>query len=145
MSVVGLEEFPEEGGSVFAEFAIVGAEGGQEVGIDVEFARDFAVNEDRNHNLGSGFQGASEIAGVRGNIIDNQRFSAGGGRAANALVQRDTRVGCHSALKRAQDKYVVIAFFFEHVKTDPVVTREFLMEERNNTLHEQITRSGFGG
>ena len=35
---MGLEEFAEEGGGVFAEYAIDGAKGGEEVGIDVEFA-----------------------------------------------------------------------------------------------------------
>ena len=61
---MGFEEFAEEGGGVFAELAIAGAEGGEEVGVDVEFTDDFAVNEDGDDDFGFGFEGAGEIAGI---------------------------------------------------------------------------------
>jgi hypothetical protein len=40
---------------VFAELAIVGAEGGEEVGVDIEFTGDFAVMEDRDYDFRFGF------------------------------------------------------------------------------------------
>ncbi len=40
--LVGFDEFAEEFGGVFAEFAVVGTEGGEEVAVDVEFADNFA-------------------------------------------------------------------------------------------------------
>ncbi len=40
--LVGFYEFAEELGGVFAKFAVVGAESGEEVAVDVEFADDFS-------------------------------------------------------------------------------------------------------
>ena len=54
---VGFQEFAQEVGGVFAEFAVVGAEGGVEVGVDVEFADDFFVSEDGDYDFGFGFEG----------------------------------------------------------------------------------------
>ena len=62
---MGLEEFAEDGGGVFAEFTVVGAEGGEEVGVDIEFAGDFAADEDGNDDFGFGFDQDAETQ-VRG-------------------------------------------------------------------------------
>ena len=51
-----VEEVAEEGGGVFAEFAVVGAEGSVEVGVDVEFADHFGMGEDGNDDFGFGFE-----------------------------------------------------------------------------------------
>jgi hypothetical protein len=54
---MGIEVFAEEGGGVFAELAVVRAEGGQEVGVDIEFASNFAVTEDGDYDFGFGLEG----------------------------------------------------------------------------------------
>ena len=62
--LLGLEEFAEEGGGVFAEGTVGGTEGRGKVGVDVEFADDFAADEDGNDDFRFGFEGAGEVAGV---------------------------------------------------------------------------------
>jgi len=137
---MGLEEFAEEGGGVFAELAVFGAEGGEEVGVDVEFASDFAVDEDGHDDFGFGFKGAGDVAGIGVDVVDDDGFAGRGRRATNALIERDAGVGRHGALEGAEGEDVAIAFFFEHVEADPVVTRELFVKEGDNALHE-----GFGG
>ena len=136
---MGFEEFAEGGGGVFAEFAVVGAEGGEEVGVDVEFADDFAADEDGNDDFGFGFERAGEVAGVGVDVVDDDGFAAGGRGAADALVERNAGVGRHGAFEGAEDEGVA-AFPFEHVEADPVVAGEVLMEKRDDGFHE-----GFGG
>ena len=131
-----LDEFAEQRRSVFAEHAVVGTEGGEEVRVDVEFAGDLAMDENGNDDFGFGLERTSEIARVGVDIVDDNGFAGGGRCAADALIEGDARVGSHRALERAEDEDVVIPFFFEHVKTNPVVAREFFVEERNDTLHE---------
>ena len=105
---------------MFAEFAVVGAEGGEEVGIDVEFADDFAADEDGDDDFGLGFERAGEVARVGVDVVDDDGFTAGGRGAADALVEGNAGVGRHGALERAEDEGVA-AFPFEHVEADPVV------------------------
>jgi len=136
---VGLEEFAEGGGCVFAEFAVVGAEGGEEVGVNVEFADDFAADEDGDDDFGFGFEGAGEVAGVGVDVVDDDGFAAGGSGAADALVERDAGVGRHGAFEWAEDESVA-AFPFEHVEADPVVAGEFFVEKGDDGFHE-----GFAG
>ena len=136
---VGLQEFAEERGGVLAEFAIVWAEGGVEVRIDVEFADDFLVNEDGDNDFGFGFERAGEVAGIGMNIVDDDGFAGGGSGAADALMKRNAGVGSHGAFEGAEDEDVMIAFFFEHVKADPIVASELFVEEGNDGFHE-----GFG-
>jgi len=141
LSVGGaLEEAAEDGGSVFAELAVVRAEGGQEVGVDVEFADDFAVSEDRDDDFGLGFEGAGEVAGIGIDIIDDDGLAAGSRGATNALIEKDARVGRHGALEWAEDQDVVIALFLEHVEASPVVAGKFLVEQGDHAIHER-----FGG
>ena len=137
--LVGFEEFAEEGGGVFAEFAVVGAEGGWEVGVDVEFADDFAVGEDGNDDFGFGFEGAGEIAGVGVYVVDDDGFAGGCRGAADALVEGDAGVGRHGAMEGAENERVA-SFPFEHVKADPVVAGEFFVEKGDDGFHE-----GFAG
>ena len=122
---------------MFAEFAVVGAEGGEEVGVDVEFADDFAADEDGNDDFRFGFERAGEIAGVGVDVVDDDGFAAGGRGAADALVERDAGVGRHGALEGAEDKRVA-SFPFEHVEADPVVASEFFVEERDDGFHERF-------
>jgi len=129
---------------VFAEFAVVGAEGGEEVGVDVEFADDFAADEDGDDDFGFGFEGAGEVAGVGVDVVDDDGFAAGGRGAADALVEGDAGVGRHCAFERAEDEGVA-SFPFEHVEADPVVAGEFFVEKGDDGFHERFTgRGGFG-
>ena len=129
---------------MFAEFAVVWAEGGEEVGVDVEFADDFAADEDGDDDFGFGFEGAGEIAGVGVDVVDDDGFAAGGRGAADTLVERDASVGSHGAFEGAEDKGVAV-FPFEHVEADPVVTGELFVEKGDDGFHEGFAGgSGFG-
>jgi len=138
------EEFAERGGGVFAKFAVVGAEGGEEVGVDVEFADDFAANEDRDDDFGFGFERAGQVAGVGVDVIDDDGFAAGGRGAADALVEGNAGVGRHGALEGAEDERAA-AFPFEHVEADPVIAGELFVKKRDDGFHERFGRcGGFG-
>ena len=121
---------------MFAEKAIVGAEGGEEVGVDVEFASDFAVNENGDDDFGFGFKGAGEIAGIVADVVDNDGLASAGSCATDALVERDTGVRRHGALEGAEDEDVAISLFFEHVEANPVVFGEPGVKECNDVEHQ---------
>ena len=142
---VGLEEFAEEGGGVFAEYAIAGAKGGEEVGIDVEFADDFAMDEDGDDDFGFGFERAGEIAGIAGDVVNDDGHAAAGSGAANALVERDADVGRHGALEGAEDEDVAAGFVLEHVEANPIVFGELLVEQRGDVFHQGFAGSGCDG
>ena len=127
---------------MFAESAVFEAEGGEEVGVDVEFADDFVANEDGDDDLGFGFEGAGQIARIGVNVIDDDGLAGGRGSAADALVERNAGVRRHGALEGAEDEDIVVAFLFEHVEAHPVVTSELFVEESDDALHEAFGRSG---
>jgi len=137
---VGFEEFAEESGGVFAKKAIVRAEGGEEVGVDVEFTSDPAVNENGDDDFGFGFEGAGEISGIAADVVDNDGLASAGSCATDALVERDTGVRRHGALEGAEDEDVAISLFFEHVEANPVVLGKPGMKQRDDVAHQ-----GFGG
>ena len=139
---MGFEEFSESGGGVFAEFAVVGAEGGEEVGIDVEFADDFAADENGDDDFGFGFEGAGEVARVGVDVVDDDGFAGGDRGAADALIEGNAGVGRHGALEGAENEHVA-SFPFEHVEADPVVASKFFVEERDDGFHERF--AGCGG
>src|ERR1700675_980628 len=103
---MGFEEFAEGGGGVFAEFSVVGTEGGEEVGVDIEFADDFAADEYGDDDFGFGFERAGEIAGVGVDVVDDDGCAAGGRGAADTLVKGNARVGRHGAFEGAKDESV---------------------------------------
>jgi len=119
---------------VFAEFAVVGAEGGEEVGVDVEFAGDFAADEDGDDDFGFCFEGTGEVAGVGVDVVDDDGFAGSGRGAADALVEGDSGVGRHGAFKGAENEGVA-AFPFEHVEANPVVPGEVFVEKRDDGFH----------
>jgi len=112
------------------------------VGVDVEFADDFATDENGDDNFGFGFQRAGEIARVGVDVVHDDGFAAGGRGAANALVEGNTGVRRHGAFEGAEDEGVA-SFPFEHVEADPVVAGERFMEERDDGFHERF--GGWGG
>jgi hypothetical protein len=124
---------------VFAEFAVVGAEGGEEVGVDVEFTDDFAADEDGDDDFGFGFERTGEVARVGVDVVDHDGFAAGGRGAADALIEGNASVGRHGAFEGAEDERVA-SFPFEHVEADPVVAGELFVEKGDDGFHE-----GFGG
>ncbi len=142
---MGIEEFADYGGGVFAEQAIVGAEGGQEVGVDIEFTGDFAVMEDGDDDFGFGFEGAGEIAGIAADVVNDDGHAATGSGTANALVERDTSVGRHGALEGAEDEDIAIGFLFEHVEANPIVFDELAVKERDDVFHQGFAGSGGDG
>ena len=143
-ALVRFEEFAEDGCGVFAEFAVVGAEGGEEVGVDVEFADDFAADEDGDDDFGFGFEGAGEIARVGVDVVNDDGFAAGGCGAADTLVERNAGVRRHGAFEGAEDERVA-AFPFEHVEADPVVAGELFVKKSDDGFHEGFAgRGGFG-
>ena len=141
---MSLDKLAEDGGGVFAEFAVVGAEGGEEVGVDVEFADDFAADEDGDDDFGFGFERAGEIAGVGVDVVDDDGFAAGGRGAADALIEGNAGVRRHGAFKGAEDERVA-SFPFEHVKADPVVTGELFVKKSDDGFHEGFAGGGGPG
>jgi hypothetical protein len=137
-----LKVFAKEAGGVFAELAVVEAESGEEVGVDVEFADDFAVSIDGHNDFGFGFERASQVTGVGVDVIDDDGFATGSRGAADSLVEGNAFVGRHGAFEGAKDEYVVIPFLREHVETDPIVSSEFFVEESDDAFHEGVGRSG---
>jgi hypothetical protein len=137
---LGIEEFAEDGGGVFAEKAIVGTKGSEEVGVDVEFTDDFAMDEDGDDDFGFGFEGAGKIAGIAGDVVNDEGHAATGGSAANALVERDAGVRRHGAFEGAEDEDIAAGFVFEHVEANPIVFGELAVKERDDVFHQ-----GFGG
>jgi len=142
---VGFEEFAKDGGGVFAEFAIAGAKGSEEVGVNVEFTNDFAVDEDGDNDLGFGFERAGEIAGIAGDIVNDKGHAAAGSGTANALVERDACVGRHGALEGAENEDIAFRFVRKHVKADPIVFGELMVEQRDDVLHQSFGRTSGNG
>jgi len=124
-----LHEFAENGGSVFAKLAVIRAESGKEMGVDVEFPDNLSVHENRHHDFGFGFERAGKIAGICIHVADDNGSAGGGRSATDALVQGNSRVGRHCALIGAKHEDVTIALFFEHVEADPVVTGKLFVEK----------------
>ncbi len=142
---VGFEEFAEEGRGVFAEKAIVGTKGGEEVGVNVEFTGDFAMNEDGDDDFGFGFERAGEVAGIAADVVNDDGLARAGSGAANALVERDAGVGRHGAVEGAENEDVAIGFLFEQVEAHPVVFGELAVKERDDAFHQGFAGSGCDG
>lgn len=141
---MGFDVFAQDGGGVFAEFAIFGAEGRRKMAVDVEFANDFPFDEHGDDDFGFSFERAREVARVCVDVVDDNGLSAGSGGSADSLVQRDPGVGSHRAAIGSENEYVWIAVEFEHVKADPVVAGKFFMKESDDGLHETVGGGGLG-
>jgi hypothetical protein len=142
---VGFEEFAEEGGRVFTQKAIAGAKGGEEVGVDVEFADDFAVNEDGDDDFGFSFERADEIAGIAGDVVNDDGHAAAGSGAANSLVEWDAGVRRHGALEGAEDEDIAAGFVLEHVEANPIVFGELAVKEPGDVFHQGFAGRGGDG
>src|SRR5882672_2839169 len=103
---MGFDKFAEKMGGVFAELAVVWAEGGEKVAVNVEFADDFSFCENGHNNFGFCLERAGEVARVFVYVIHDDGPAAGGSGSADALVQGDARVRGHAATERAQDEHI---------------------------------------
>jgi hypothetical protein len=125
---------------VFAESAVVGAEGGEEVGVDIKFAGNSAMDEDGDDDLGFGFEGAGEIAGIGTDVVNDDGFAGGGSGTTDALIKRDAGVASDGALEVTEHEDAGV--FFEHVKADPIVASEFFVKESDDGFHEGLGGGG---
>jgi hypothetical protein len=100
---VGFELFAYESGAMLHQFLVLRCESRGEVAVDIQFAHDFPAHEHRDNDLRFGFQRTGQITWVLVDIIDDDRQTAGGSRAANALIERDkSPPSCISAYARAK-------------------------------------------
>src|ERR1700756_5721855 len=102
----------------FEEKAISGGEGRGIVAVDVDLARDAAVRVDGDYDLRSGFDRAGEIAGISGDVIDDDGLAGGDRGTADALRHRYAHVRRRSADKGAEDQRVRVGGI-EHVEASP--------------------------
>lgn len=131
---MSLDKLAEELGGVFAELAVVGAECGEEVAVNVELTDDFSLRENRNDDFGFGFNRAGQVAGILVHVIHDHSAAAGRCGAADALIQRDARVRCHASAKRAENEHVGI-ICVDHIEADPVVASQFFVQQRDDGVH----------
>ena len=86
-------------------------------------------------DLGFGFRGTSQIAGIGADIIDNDRLAAGCRGPANTLIQPYAGVRSHRTFERAQDQHIFGWLFFDHVEAHPVVLQQILVEQADDAGH----------
>ena len=137
-SGVGLEGFANQRCGVFTQLTFFRTEGSPDVRVDIEFAGDLAVYENRHNDFGLGLERASKIARIGVRIVDYDCFAGRSGGAANTLVEWNARVRGHGALEGAKNQNVALGIFFEHVETNPMEAREFFMKQRDNAAHQGL-------
>ena len=108
--------------------------------VDIEFARDLILHKNGHDDFRSGFEGTREIAGILADIIDDDGFPAGGGRATDALIEGDASVRSHGADEGIENQHGWMSAGFEHIKSNPVVFEHALMQELADGLHEDFGR-----
>jgi len=123
-------------GGVFADGAIFGSEGGEEVAVNIELADNFLFNEDGDHDFRFGFEGTGEVSRVGADVVNDDSLAGGRRGAADTLIQGNARVRGHGAAKGAENQNFLRTVFFEHVETYPVVTQHFLVQEFGDALHQ---------
>ena len=83
---------PNQARAVLNEATVAGAKGGGRMAINIELAYRDTFHENGRDNLGLGFQGARQVAGIGIDVIDYDRLSGGYGGAADSLVQENVLV-----------------------------------------------------
>jgi len=112
-------------GGGFEEGAVGFGEGGWVVTVDVDFADDAVVGVDGDDDLGFGFDGAGEIAGVGVDVVYDDGLAGGHGSSADALGDGDADVWGWVACVGAEDEGFGVGWV-EHVEAGPTVVRELL-------------------
>ena len=138
------EELADERGAFFEKAAVVGAEVGEGVAVDVYFADDLAVRPDGNDDFRSRFQGAGEVARVAGDIVDDHRFFLCDGGSADAFGDRDAGVFGRRADKWTQDQHLRISRI-KHVEAYPVVAGEPVGDALDGEVLEEGQTVGGAG
>jgi len=127
---------------MLAELAVVGTKGGEKMGVDVEFAGNFTVDENRYDDFRFGLEGTGQVARVGSNVVNDNGFSCRRRRPADPLIEWDAGVRRHGALEGAEDEHVAIRLPFKHIKADPVIARKLSMKDGNDALHQGFGRGG---
>src|SRR5208282_3714940 len=107
---------PDNFGAVLDEFLVVDPERRGEMAVDVEFAGDLVLNENRHNDFRFCLQRTGQVAGIFADVVDDDRFAAGSGGPANSLVERNSRVRSHGAHESLQHQHGRLGAGFEHVK-----------------------------
>src|ERR1700722_5654249 len=81
--------FADQFGAVLDQLLMLAREGRREMAVDVELSNYLAVNKDGHNDLRLGLERAGKIARIFAHVIYYDGQSAGRGRAADTLVQRD--------------------------------------------------------
>ena len=125
------------------QFLVLRCESRGEVAVDIQFAHDFPAHEHRDNDLRFGFQRTGQITWVLVDIIDDDRQTAGGSRAANALIERDAGVRRHSPLEGTEHEHGRLSAGFQQIKAHPVVFQHTLVQNLHHGRHEFL-RAGDG-
>src|SRR5215467_12880453 len=91
--------------------------------VYVKFAHYFPSGSNRNNDFRLGFDGASEVTRIAGNVIDDHRLPTRSRCTTYALIERNPRVWSRGPLVRPQDQDWWLRSRFEHVKPHPIVFR----------------------
>src|SRR5579871_4631906 len=104
--------------------------------VDIQFAGDLSLHKNRDYDFRLGFERAGEVARILADVVHHDGFAAGGGGAADALVQRYASVRRHRPDKRVQHQYRRLRAGFQHVEADPVVFEHALVQYLAHAMHE---------
>jgi hypothetical protein len=78
---------------VFAKLAVVGTKGGAKMGVDVQFASNFTVDENRYDDFRFGLEGTGQVAPVGSNVVNDNGFTCRRRRPADPLIEWDAVCG----------------------------------------------------
>ena len=83
--------FSEQSGGMLAELAVVGTKGGEKMGVDVEFAGNFTVDE--TGTTISDLVSREQAGRVGSNVVNDNGFTCRRSRPADALIKWDAVSG----------------------------------------------------
>lgn len=137
-----LQFFAYEFGAVLDESLVLRAKRGREVAIDVQFAGNSVLHENRHNDFRFGLKRTSEIARILADVVDNNRLATGSGRATDALVEWNARMRSHGSHKTFQHQHSGYGTGFEYVKANPVIFQHTIVQQLANALHKGFGRGG---
>jgi hypothetical protein len=119
--------FAQQSRATFDQRTVGGPEGRGKVTVNIEFTHDLTTDKNRDHDFRFGFQRTSQIPWIGVDVIHYNRLSSRRRSAADALMQRNSRVRGHRAHEGAQLQHSVI-FGIEHIETRPVIFQHAIMK-----------------
>jgi hypothetical protein len=102
-----LAEFSEQSGGMLAELAVVGTKGGEKMGVDVEFAGNFTVDE--TGTTISDLVSREQAGRVGSNVVNDNGFTCRRSRPADALIEWDAGVRRHGAVEGASRSCLLVS------------------------------------